>query len=93
MSDSENGWSFEVESGVSMFDGKPFVNIVINGEGRRVRPAKAREMAQMMLECAEASIHESVLFDLLSDSGSDRESGARMIMALRDRRGKFDVEA
>jgi hypothetical protein len=83
---------FQVESGVSIFDGKAFVNIIIDGESHQVRPAKSREMAMMLLECAEASVHEAVLFDLLSESGEDKQSGARMIAALRDRRAKFEEE-
>lgn len=89
--------ALDVTSGLSMFDQRPFVNIVFtreNGESEsfQVRPPKAREVAMMLLDCAEASVHEAITFEVASDHGKDKQTGGRMLMMLRERREHYDRE-
>lgn len=80
-----------VESGTSMFDGKPFVTLVVGEQRIQMRPAKAREIAQMILESAEASVQDSVWMDFAGEIfGDDAETAGRMLLLLREKRGKFD---
>lgn len=90
MSDQPTG--FEVESGVSLFDGKPFVGITIGKDNLhrfQVRPEKAREMALMLLECAEAADQDAAIHDFMrTKMDGTVEDGARMVAAIREHRQK-----
>lgn len=88
--DNEGTW-LNVGSGVSLFDGKPYVELVVGEENVQMRPKKAREVAMMLLESAEAAVQDAVLAEFGKEEiGGDEEAGARLVMMLRERREKFD---
>lgn len=89
----------EMESGVSLFTGEPFVAVRTLGtldNGRAVTlagqlsPTELREHAMRMLEAAEAAVQDAALLRFLDDKlGLDKAAGGRIIADLREfRRGQ-----
>lgn len=91
-SEGENreGTWINVGSGTSLFDGKPYVQLDVGGKNVQMRPKKAREVAMMLLESAEAAVQDSVIAEFGRQDLGDDDSGARLVMLVRQRREKFD---
>jgi hypothetical protein len=76
------------ESGVSVFDGTPFVVLRWGQETGQLTPAEAREHALAVLEAAAAAEHDALVFAELRDgrAGLSMEAAATFLVALRRRR-------
>lgn len=87
----------DLDSGVSLFDGKPFVNLQFKrvdgrSQSMQMRPVKAREIAAMLLESAEAAVQDACVFAFANENEVDKEAGAAMVQMIREYRTKFDEE-
>lgn len=94
---SHNLTGFEVEGGVSAFDGKPFVNIRLeytSSKGKRpryesaqLRPDKAREIGTMLLECAVESERDAALVaGVQKDLGMGQTEAGMLLKVIRENR-------
>jgi hypothetical protein len=84
-----------VESGVSAFDGKPFVNLLLKRvDGRtqsmQMRPAKAREIAVMLFEAAVEAERDAALVSGASEVGLDEETAGMLLAMIRSQREKWE---
>ena len=87
--------NFELESGVSAFDGKPFVNVHMKRvDGRtqsmQLRPEKAREIAVMLFEGAVEAERDASMMAGLAEMGFEEEDAGRMLAMIRGQREKFE---
>lgn len=91
----------EVQSGVSVFDGKPFVQIDLSlNAGRKstrprhkltqVRPEKAREIGMMLIEAAIEAERDAALVAGGKELGLDRKGAAQLMALIRDHRARRD---
>lgn len=91
--------ALECESGVSIFDGLPFIRISAEASDGttivgQVRPNVARDLALQLLEAAEASIADAVVRRLLVNTlGVGDQQAAIVIGSLREIRASVERDA
>ncbi len=84
--------SIDMESGVSLFTGEPFVQIVVVADGAPVArgqlpPAEVRRHALAYLEAAEAAETDALVWHMLREEvGMSEEAVGTFLTALRARR-------
>ncbi|MFN8468578.1 MAG: hypothetical protein U0X20_23670 [Caldilineaceae bacterium] len=72
---------------------QPAVSLMIDGKDTQLSPAKAREVAQMLLQAAEAAISDAFLFAYVSkDVGVDDEQAAQLVIHYRKWRDRRRVD-
>lgn len=76
-----------MESGVSVFDGHPYVTLAWGSERGQLSPTEIRHHALALLECADAAETDALLLRAFTDKG-DTKIGQIAIMLLRDERAK-----
>ncbi len=77
-----------IESGVSLFDGKPFCAIRWGKERGQLSPDEVRQLALNWLSAAEAAESDAMVMTELQDGvGLDLQTAGAFLMALRERRG------
>lgn len=78
----------QIHSGVSVFNGKPFCAIEVDGKRiGQMPPEDVRVMAMYFLEAAEAAEMDAIVLAELRESvGLSNEEAARFIAHLRQRR-------
>jgi hypothetical protein len=86
---------FECESGVSAFDGKPFVNVILKrrdgrSQSMQVRPNKSRELAIMLFEGAVEAERDAALVSGADEIGLDKELAGMLLAMIRDQREKWE---
>lgn len=78
-----------VQSIVSSQNGKPFVQFACDISPTQFTPGKAREVALMLLESADAAESDAVLMAFARESiGLDQAGAAQLIQQLRKQREK-----
>ena len=85
----------DVESGVSNFDGKPFVNLILTQKNGRkpsmqVRPDKAREVAMFLIESAVEAERDAATVSGAQEIGLDKETAGMLLMMIRQHRAKWE---
>lgn len=75
-----------VESGVSLFDGKPFVVLRWGKESGQLSPEEARTHAMWILACANAAESDAVVVAMLRESGLEEEMIGMFLTDMRIRR-------
>lgn len=76
--------------------GQPAVSLVVHGVETQMSPARAREVAFMLLQAAEAAVGDAYLFSFANERvGVDVQSAANLIEEFRQWRldHKVDEEA
>lgn len=81
-----NNDTIHVESGVSLFDGKPFVVMRWGKEAGQLSPQEARTHALRILACANAAESDSVVVEMLRESGLEEEMIGLFLTDMRLRR-------
>jgi hypothetical protein len=86
---------FDMESGVSMFDGKPFVNISMKRrdggiQSLQVRPKKARELARMFFESAVEAERDAATMSGAQEIGLDKETAGMLLAMIRQERTNWE---
>lgn len=80
---------FSVSSIYGYASKKPYVNVEVSVSPMQMSPAKAREIALMLLESADASESDAVLIGFARDVLSlDQEQSAQILNQLRQYRDK-----
>jgi hypothetical protein len=79
--------NIEMESGVSLFDGHPYVTLHWGTERGQLSTSEVKQHALSLLECAEAAETDALLFRALNRDGKE-ELGQMLIMILREERNK-----
>ena len=88
-SDDEVAASIDVTSGVSMFDGKPFCMISLDGKPiGQLDPEEVRTMAMNWLAAAEAAESDAVVVAELRGIGLEDNAVGAFLQALRSRRAE-----
>ena len=87
--------SIESESGVSGFDGKPFVNLQMRRvDGRaqslQVRPNVARQIAVQLFEGAVEAERDAAMTSGLKEFGFEDDDVGRMLLLIREQREKWE---
>ena len=79
-----------VESGVSIYTGEPFIKISWGDMHGQLTPEAARAHALYILECADAAISDAFLWHFLRErAGIPEEKAAQALMLFREyREGK-----
>lgn len=91
MSDEErDDGSINLTSGVSLFTGEPFVQMVWVGETNsgQMTPEEMREFGTTCFRAAEAAETDAMLWQFVNDMGLPENVGARMLQDLRAMRDK-----
>jgi hypothetical protein len=83
--------SIDLTSGVSLFDGSPFVNIVVIDEGKvvsqgQLSPTACREHGQKCFEAAEAAETDALVWAMLKDIDMDEHAIGAFLTQMRERR-------
>jgi hypothetical protein len=79
--------AFQLEAGVSLFDGKPFVILRWDEKATQMTPGTARETAIAFLEAAEAAEHDAGLCDwLMKEMGMPNDAAAAALAHIRQYR-------
>lgn len=73
-------------SGVSLFDGSPFVVIRWAQEAGQLTPERARELALSILEAADAAEFDAGLIRVLRAAGIGDEYAVRLLNEIRGER-------
>lgn len=85
---------YDFSTGVSMFDGRPFVVFTVNGKADHLPVAKAREIGLALVEAAIEAVRDAAVVDfMMEDSPRDQETmqdAARMLAAIREHRRKYE---
>lgn len=78
---------------------EPFVQITLGGEFIQVTPTKARQLAGMLLQCAEAAEGDGFVMDFFTNQiGMEQKAAGALLMRFREhrqaaeRRGLADLE-
>ena len=81
----------DIESGVSLFDGSPFVVLRWGKESGQLDPLEAEQHGLAVIGAAIASrIDAAVMAELTETIGLDKETAARFLVALRKRTGRME---
>ena len=81
------GGHIEIKSGISLFDGKGFCQVVLDGKPiGQLTPAGVRTMALNWLAAADAAESDSAVFAELQAIGIEQQQAASFIQSLRARR-------
>lgn len=84
---------FEVQSIYGAETNEPYVNIKVLDVDIQVSPSKAREMALMLLESAEAAEQDAFLYQFASKNLGDKDAAAMLIVLYRkERQAKWEEE-
>ncbi len=84
---SKDGINFEVESMVSLFDGKPVVAIRLGDVAQQLSPEKARMIGIWFIEAAVEAERDSAMMTALSDKMKfDKSESAAFLKTVRDYR-------
>jgi hypothetical protein len=76
-----------LESGVSAFNGKPFLRVSWGKEVGQVSPQEARTMASDWFDAAAAAEHDALLMAELQETvGLDFQTAGQVLLSLRARR-------
>lgn len=75
-----------VESGVSLFNGNPFVVMRWGKESGQLSPEEARTHALWILACANAAESDAVVVTMLRESGLEEEMIGMFLTDMRIRR-------
>lgn len=78
--------SLDFSSGVSVFDGSPFVLVTWGNQEGQLTPDEADAHAVKVIQVAQAARHDAAIYAELRESlGVDEKSAAGFVAALRDR--------
>ena len=81
---------FNAVSGVSLFDGKPFVEIKTSENVQKMRPDKAREIGMMLIESAvEAERDAALVYGVKNTLHMQDTDAARILTMIRENRDQF----
>lgn len=79
----------EFHSGVSAFDGTPFVMVQWGKQTGQLTPDEADAHAVAVIQAAQAARHDAAIMQELQESiGVDFQTAGRFLLALRERLGK-----
>lgn len=88
-----DGGVVTIESGVSLFDGKPFCAVLVDGRRLgQLRPDEVREMAMNWMAAAEAAESDAIVVQLMRELGVPDDAVGDLLMDLRGRRVAFGGE-
>ena len=80
-----------INSGVSLFDGSPFVVLRWGIQSGQLDPLEAEQHGLAVIAAAIASrIDAAVMAELTESIGLDKETAARFLVALRKRTGRME---
>lgn len=86
-----SGGRIDVESGVSLFDGSPFVTLRWGRESGQLSALEAEQHGLAVIGAAVASrIDAAVLAELTEGLGLGKQVAAQFIVALRKRTGRME---
>lgn len=80
--------TLNVESGVSAFDGSPFVIVTWGHQSGQWTPEEARAHAVHVLEAAYAAEHNAALFKVLQEHASPPAVAATLLQMVREYRAR-----
>lgn len=80
------GPDFDVQSMYGAFTKRGLVQVTLGSERVLVPPAKAREMAQFMIEAATAAETDEILMRTLERTGVSLQRSAMILQAVRQER-------
>lgn len=78
--------SMEMHSGVSFFDGHPFVSFRWGAEDGQLSPAEVRAHAMALLEAAEAAEGDALVFRVFQRTGMEVSAAVAMVGFMREER-------
>ena len=79
---------FEVGSGYSMQRSEPYVEVAVDLSPAQFSPAKAREIALLLLECAEAAESDALIMAFAGTMDLDQARAAQLLDLFRQQREK-----
>ena len=80
--------TFFVSSIMGYHTGRGLVELTLGAERAQIVPAKAREIAQMILEAASAAEGDEILSRTLEQTGMRRMQVAQVLLAMRHQRAQ-----
>jgi hypothetical protein len=85
----DDGGTIGMNSGVSVFNGKPFVQLYWGAQAGQLTPEEAEQHGLAVIATAMAARIDAAVFAELTESvGLDKQAAAGFIRALRKRTGR-----
>lgn len=86
MPDQPEDLRFDVRSIYGATTRKGLVEITLGSQRAQFLPAKARELAEMLLECASAAEGDEILLRVLDRAGLSPQRAGQVLIAMRSER-------